>query len=135
MAQIIPFIAMADLPNRIREFRKARGWSQLQLANQLNISIAHVSDLETGKRQLTQKWLIAIARVFGIDPAELLPKGQSGSSLTQDELHLLSMYRRASNSERRAIERVAESLSAYSAESADEIGDFPSSLPHRGKAA
>jgi transcriptional regulator with XRE-family HTH domain len=71
-AQIIRFRPMAELPNRIRELRIARNWSQDQLAAAANCSKAQISDLERGNRGLDIDWMRRLARALGVTAGELL---------------------------------------------------------------
>lgn len=59
--------------NRIYELRTKLGWSQEQLAKATNTTNQQIGRLEKGQRQLTQTWLNRFARVFGCDPADILP--------------------------------------------------------------
>ena len=51
--------------NRLRELREARGWSQGQLAEQLDVSRQTVNALETGKYDPSLPLAFRIARLFG----------------------------------------------------------------------
>ena len=57
---------------RIRELRKARGWRQLDLAEQAGINENYVSDLELGRKEVCLRTLSMLARAFGIKLDELL---------------------------------------------------------------
>jgi transcriptional regulator with XRE-family HTH domain len=59
------------LGQRIRELRKARGWRQLDLAEQAGINENYVSDLELGRKEACLKTLSTLARAFGIKLDEL----------------------------------------------------------------
>lgn len=58
--------------NRIKELREQRGWSLVETARRAETTDATISRLETGERQLTEKWLRVLAQVFGVHPAEIL---------------------------------------------------------------
>jgi putative transcriptional regulator len=51
--------------NRLRELREHRGWSQGQLAEQLDVSRQTVNALETGKYDPSLPLAFRIARLFG----------------------------------------------------------------------
>lgn len=51
--------------NRLRELREARGWSQGQLAERLEVSRQTVNALETGKYDPSLPLAFRIARLFG----------------------------------------------------------------------
>ena len=50
--------------NRLRELRDERGWSQGQLADQLDVSRQTVNALETGKYDPSLPLAFRIARLF-----------------------------------------------------------------------
>lgn len=60
------------MTNRIRELRRARGWTTLDLADRIGTTNATISRLETGERRLTVEWMNRIAAAFGVVPANLL---------------------------------------------------------------
>jgi XRE family aerobic/anaerobic benzoate catabolism transcriptional regulator len=60
------------LGQRIRKLRKARGWRQLDLAEQAGINENYVSDLELGRKEVCLRTLQTIADAFGIKIADLM---------------------------------------------------------------
>lgn len=62
------------LPNRIREIRKLRGYSQDELAAMLGDDVvgATVSRLEVGRIGLTQAWMERIGRALNVNALELI---------------------------------------------------------------
>jgi transcriptional regulator with XRE-family HTH domain len=60
------------LGERIRELRKARGWRQLDLAEQAAINENYVSDLELGGKEICLRTLQAVAHAFQLTIAELM---------------------------------------------------------------
>jgi putative transcriptional regulator len=61
------------IPNKIRNFRKERGWRQVDLAQKLGILQSEVSDIETGKRKPNIYLAKRIAKVLGKDVNEVFP--------------------------------------------------------------
>ena len=59
--------------NRLRELRKARGWSLQTLADKVGTSAPQIQRLEVGNRQITLEWLDRLASALGCDASELLP--------------------------------------------------------------
>ena len=51
--------------NRLRELRDVRGWSQGDLAEQLDVSRQTINALETGKYDPSLPLAFRIARLFG----------------------------------------------------------------------
>ncbi|PZE19236.1 helix-turn-helix domain-containing protein [Paenibacillus xerothermodurans] len=61
------------IAQRIRAFRKLKGFTQNELADQLDVSIAILGAIERGTRKPDAKIIAKISEVLGIDPEELLP--------------------------------------------------------------
>ncbi|MCD9085432.1 helix-turn-helix transcriptional regulator [Stenotrophomonas sp. SY1] len=54
------------MDNQLRELRQARGWSQGELAERLEVSRQTVNALETGKYDPSLPLAFRIARLFGV---------------------------------------------------------------------
>ena len=52
----------AELGKRIRRLRLKKGWTQVEMAAYLGINRGHLSDLETGKREVCLLTLQVIAK-------------------------------------------------------------------------
>jgi putative transcriptional regulator len=61
------------ISNKIRDFRKEKGWRQVDLAEKLGILQSEVSDIETGKRKPNIYLAKRIAKVLGRDVNEVFP--------------------------------------------------------------
>lgn len=59
------------LGNRIRSFRKLKGYTQQSLAAQMGVSLALVGSLERGTRLPTEPMLRKIASTLQVDYEEL----------------------------------------------------------------
>lgn len=101
---------MAELPNRIRELRIARDWSQDQLAAACGCSKAQISDLERGNRGLDIDWMRRIARALGITPGELLSLEDNPLLPVGAEREIVERYRHATAEQRSNLARVTEAL-------------------------
>ncbi len=60
------------LGRRIRVERKARKWTQAQLAQQVNLSISYLGHVERGSRKASLETIIAIANCLRVTPDFLL---------------------------------------------------------------
>ncbi len=60
-----------QLAQRIRAFRKLKGFTQQQLAEQTGISLAVLGAIERGNRRIEDQILNKIANVLGLDLEEL----------------------------------------------------------------
>ena len=67
-----PARVIKDVGRRIAELRRAKGWTQDQLAVQLEVSVQYLRRVEGGGENLTIKSLVEIARVCGARTADLL---------------------------------------------------------------
>lgn len=61
-----------EIGQRIRKFRKAANLSQEQLAEQIGISVTHMSHIETGNTKLSLPVFVEIARVLSVQTDALL---------------------------------------------------------------
>jgi transcriptional regulator with XRE-family HTH domain len=101
---------MAEMPNKIREMRIARDWSQDQLAAAAHCSKAQISDLERGNRSLDIDWMRRIAAALGVTPGELLSRADNPLLPEGDERDIVERYRHGSAEQRGSLARVAEAL-------------------------
>lgn len=62
---------LQELGNRIREKRKARGWTQEDLADNASIDRSYIGGVERGERNLTFKVLCQICEALHCDVAAL----------------------------------------------------------------
>ena len=60
----------------LKELRKEKGLTQEQFAEQFNVSRWSVSRWETGTAAPSTTKLMAMAKLFGVDAAELLKEAQ-----------------------------------------------------------
>lgn len=61
-----------DVGGRIKDARKARGMSQMELAEKLNISLSHMSNIETARSNFGIDILMRITEVLQVSADELL---------------------------------------------------------------
>jgi transcriptional regulator with XRE-family HTH domain len=62
----------SSIAQRIRAFRKLKGFTQNELAEQLGVSIAILGSIERGTRKPDSKIINHISSVLGIEPEELV---------------------------------------------------------------
>lgn len=63
--------AIRKFGKRVREVRLSLGWSQDELAFELDVDRSYVSSLERGQRNPTLKTIAKVAEVFDLSIAEL----------------------------------------------------------------
>jgi transcriptional regulator with XRE-family HTH domain len=80
--------------NRIAEWRRARGLTQEELAEQVGAHYTTVNRLENKKQGLSQKWLEKLSRVLEVHPSDLIGDGDiediqsHAHTLTRDEVEV-----------------------------------------------
>jgi transcriptional regulator with XRE-family HTH domain len=67
------------LGNRIRAFRKLKGYTQQELAQLIGISISIMGAIERGMKEPSEKMIKQIAEVLAVEVAELLGNERKGS--------------------------------------------------------
>lgn len=78
----------------IKEIRKKRGLTQVQLAQLLGITQGAVQKLETGENDLTGKMLKKLATILNVEPWELLPKDMQ-PDISPDEMEIIRAVRKS----------------------------------------
>ena len=73
------------LGDRIRQTRRARGISQIQLAEMAQISVSHMSDIETGKTNISLDVFIRIMNALHVSSDWLLQTNASDESEALDK--------------------------------------------------
>ena len=51
---------------RIREARKAKGWSQDKLSEEMDVTVVYISRVERGRSEINLKRLVQISEVLGV---------------------------------------------------------------------
>jgi len=69
-----------EIGQRIRRYRKAKGLSQEQLAEAVDISVTHLSHIETGNTKLSLPVFVDISKALEIRTDDLLNDSVSGKS-------------------------------------------------------
>ena len=100
---------------RLRERRIELGMSQGDLARQLGVSSAAVSNYESGQNAVREDVLLKMFRVLDTDPNYLYQDSLTGKSFTcsVEEKSLVMKYRALSSVGRQALHSVVDALGAY----------------------
>ncbi len=56
---------------RMRQLRKARGWSQEKFAHQIGLDRSYIGGVERGERNVSLENICLIAKALTVQPAEL----------------------------------------------------------------
>jgi transcriptional regulator with XRE-family HTH domain len=115
-ADIVIFVAMADLPNSIRALRNARGWQQAELAFRVGCSTPQISDLERGNVPLTVEWMRRIAAALQVSPGDLLLPSDNRHQLANWEADIVDRLRAADPATREQAQRVMDALLPFAAQ-------------------
>lgn len=102
------------LAANMRALRKAKGWSQSELAERIGVHLTHVSRVETGKYVPALDFVVRAAHAFGVGVDALLAAPDSGLQEVRVEdkdlaerLHLLEAL---DADERQALIKVIDSM-------------------------
>lgn len=68
----MPEIDYAKMGMRIRQIRKAKGWSQEEFAKKCSISVAFAGHIERGTRSMSLETFVGVCEVLGVNADELL---------------------------------------------------------------
>ncbi len=78
-----------DIGQRVRRYRKAQNLSQEQLAEKIDISVTHMSHIETGNTKLSLPVLVALARELEVRTDDLLFDAPAAKDVSLQELAAL----------------------------------------------
>ena len=57
---------------RVRELRKAKGWTQFELSERMGVDRSYLAEVETGKIEICLRNLDVMAQTFGLELHQLL---------------------------------------------------------------
>ena len=99
---------------RVGKARKARGWTQEQLAEAIGIEPVTLSRWETGGRALSLSTLAAISAALEVGLGDLLDVGRAvpAPELSPEEAELFRLYRGLPASKQDIILRLARDLAS-----------------------
>jgi len=80
--------------NCIKEIRKRKNITQVELAKRLGISQGAIQKLEAGERGLDLEWIEKISKALDVKPWELLPKDMQ-PDISPDEMEIIRAVRKA----------------------------------------
>lgn len=72
---------LKEVGNRIREYRKSRGWTQEQLAEYADLSVNYLATMEIGRKTPSLRTLARLAEALGVDICDLLVKEKTREEL------------------------------------------------------
>ena len=78
-----------EIGQRIRKYRKEKGYSQEAFAEAVGVSVTHMSHIETGNTKLSLPVLVKAAEVLEVRTDDLLATRPSCKENTVEELEAL----------------------------------------------
>lgn len=121
-AIILQFRPMKALPNRLREIRLAKGWSQQRLADAVNCSKMQISTLERGEQSLDLMWMRRLSTPLGVEPGELLlPQDNQRAAQNEDEARLLEAMRAMPENVRAQFISIGEAMADIKQGKSDQV--------------
>lgn len=73
---------------RIQKLRREHGMTQEQLAKMLNITDGHIRNFETGERNASIEFLVAISNLFAIS-LDYIILGRSAQKQVKEDLQIM----------------------------------------------
>jgi transcriptional regulator with XRE-family HTH domain len=89
MAKALREAAIHRIGERLRQLRLARGWSQVELAQRLELSQSRLSDVERGQRSLTAEEFLDVLRLFNVPATDFASQARASESQMQNALERL----------------------------------------------
>lgn len=100
------------ISEKIKEYRKLRGLSQVEIAKRLHVSQNTVSSWETGRTEPNMGVIERLSQIFECRKSDLIGEGGYKENLTVSELRLITSFRLLS-AEQRDIIQTPESPAAH----------------------
>jgi len=91
---------------RVKEIRNAKGMSQAELAEQIDMSVPYISLIETAAKKASLKTLVLIANALGVTVDTFL-NGNQTSDAAEYHSDMVYLIKDCNNYERRNIFEVA----------------------------
>ena len=99
------------MKNNIEHIRKINNFSQTKLAKYLSVSQRTISNWETGRTDIDNLSLIKMSEIFNISIDQILTG--KDHSLTKDEMDIINKYRSMSESQKKSIHEIVNSIKPY----------------------
>lgn len=98
-----------DMRFRLQELREAKGLTQEQIAEKMQISQSLYQGLESGRRRMNATYMESAAEVFGVHPVDLIVDDRPTESIADEVNRRLS---RLDSEDQRMVLELADRLSA-----------------------
>ena len=105
---------MSGVADALKRARKAKRWTQLELAERSGVSQQAISFIENGRNSPSESTIRLLADALGVSVTDLLEDQEEKTpSLQPDEARLLNMYRKLPQGAREIALNQMQSLFDY----------------------
>ena len=110
---------MVDIGKRVKKARQAAGLTQVELAKKINVSRSYIGNIEQNRHASSLATLQMIAEALHVDIAEFVGDGVaiSETGLSNEEIHLVAMYRNMNVEDRLLIMQMSQRCNKKNAKS------------------
>ncbi len=82
-----------EMGERIKIARKAKGWSQIELAEKIGLTSGGMSGIESNKRDASKTTIIKLSETLGVSADYLLFGVENKQVITETEQEILNVLR------------------------------------------
>ena len=96
---------MSDFAKNLRQFRKEKGYTQIELAKMINYGYTAIANYESTRNEPSLDTLIELARILDVTIDDLV-----GAHPLTDENQFLTRYKRLSAENQRIVSELIDAL-------------------------
>ena len=96
---------MSDFAQNLRQFRKEKGYTQVELAKMINYGYTAIANYENTRNEPSLDTLIELARILDVTTDDLI-----GAHPLNDEIHILARFKKLSAENQRIISALINAL-------------------------
>lgn len=96
---------MSDFAKNLRQFRKEKGYTQIELAKMINYGYTAIANYENTRNEPSLDTLIELARILDVTTDELI-----GAHPLTDENQILARFKKLSAENQRIVSELIDAL-------------------------
>ena len=96
---------MSDFAKNLRQFRKEKGYTQIELAKLINYGYTAIANYESTRNEPSLDTLIELARILDVTIDELI-----GARPLNDEIQILARFKKLSTENQRIVSDLINAL-------------------------
>ena len=96
---------MSDFAKNLRQFRKEKGYTQIELAKLINYGYTAIANYESTRNEPSLDTLIELARILDVTTDELI-----GARPLNDEIQILARFKKLSTENQRIVSDLINAL-------------------------